>query len=151
MNRLTETALPLTTFNKCQICGFESKDICEFHMWLECDDQDKPESGNILITCRQDTCQKVITDHDRLYYQLGWGKGEPGWFILLCGDCKFRKGNQCLHPKLKKNGGEGLEIIFHNYGKGAIICYQSNTSSEDELRCRPLDWCPASKCEGRQT
>ena len=111
MQRLTESLkFPLDTFLRCQICGRESKEIVEFCMMWECDDQDKPEPGNVIVVCKQKPCKKVIDDHPRLYHELPWGPGAPGHFMLLCGDCPSRSGTGCTHKDLKANGGEGLEV-----------------------------------------
>src|ERR1039457_5947918 len=75
-------------FKRCQLCGFTSKhdDICEFRMLISCDENDKPEPGNVLIRCQQEACVKAIADHPRLYVDVPWGRGAPGHFILVCGD-----------------------------------------------------------------
>jgi hypothetical protein len=65
-------------FLTCWICGKRHDDICELDMWQECDDQDKPEK-KYIIACRRmkkekkkESCEKVITDHERLYVQVSW-------------------------------------------------------------------------------
>lgn len=108
MDRLTANLLPLDTFNRCQLCGFASYDICVFRMWTECDDADQPEPGNILIACKKGACAQRIHDHARLYIEVPWGRGDPGHMMLLCGDCPSRNGSNCTHPKRKTNGGPGL-------------------------------------------
>ena len=148
--RLTEAAkaYPLDSFMRCQLCGHTSpyKDICEFQMWLECNDQDMPEEGNVLITCRQEACQKVIDDHPRGYSLVSWGQGLPGYFMLLCGDCPHRNGTNCSHPHLKINGGEGLLIEMSNpLGVGHV------TVCTDDGRTRCISNMfpqPATSCEG---
>lgn len=148
MKRLTEDApYPLTNFCKCQICGYEKDDICEFRMYLECDEQDKPEPYNILITCKSDECFSVIEKHERLYFSPAWGTGAPGYFMLLCSDCPHRKGGYCTHPDLKSNGGEGL--LLHMAGDPifqANICYH-DADSEYGLKCSSLK-APFTGCAG---
>lgn len=55
MDRLTKrlTILQPTTFHQCQLCGYQSNDIVEFQMWIECDEQDKAEENNYLILCKK--------------------------------------------------------------------------------------------------
>lgn len=113
MDKLSDCAGPIETFKRCQLCAYESDDICEFWQWIECNDTDEP-TDKILITCRRSRCMKEISDHPRLYIQMEWGKGKPGQFMLLCGDCKFRNDSSCTHPDLKSNGGQGLEIRFQS-------------------------------------
>lgn len=126
MQRLTDNLKhPLTTFKRCQLCGFEGTDICEFRMWNECDDSDKAEPGNVIIVCRQKACGDVIDKHPRLYRQVPWGAGGPGMFMLLCGDCEYRDGSKCRHPNLKANGGEGLEVKLS--GPVIHVCYVNGT------------------------
>ena len=133
MDRLTVTALPLpqTTFCFCQICGYSSKEITDFEMLWECDDNDEPEMGNILMRCKSKKCCKVIDDHPRLYWTVPWGRGGPGSFNLFCGDCKLRRGGDCLSTNLKKNGGEGMEVKF---ASGSVynmrVCYSNGTSGK---------------------
>ena len=123
MERLTEEALfDLDKFNKCQLCGRED-DICCFRMWLECDDHDQPEEGIILIICATGECRKRLENHERLYYEIPWGQGGPGKFMLLCGNCPNRERNQCKHPHLKANGGNGLYVEFADWPlSNTIIC-----------------------------
>lgn len=114
MNRLTSILrFPLDTFKRCQLCGYTSTydDICEFRMWTECDDNDIPEAGNVLILCTKE-CKQILDKHPRLYVEVPWGAGGPGMFMLLCGDCKFRDKSSCKNSELKSNGGVGLEIKF---------------------------------------
>jgi hypothetical protein len=131
MPRLTENvAHPLSTFKRCQLCGFEGhRDICEFRMWVECDEQDKPEPGNVLVVCRGEACRKAISDHPRLYIEVPWGEGLPGHFMLLCGDCAFRKGVGCTHPDLKSNGGAGLKVSIGGPFSNVRVCFSDGTSS----------------------
>lgn len=131
----------LTTFCRCQLCGFESDDICEFYQWVEADEQDRP-TDQLLITCRQSSCQAVIDEHPRLYIAVPWGAGKPGQFMLLCGDCPNRSNSSCTHPDLKANGGEGLEVSFSSTPlSAAIVCYTDGTCSRVKR--------PAVKCKGK--
>lgn len=139
MERLTDTVLiPLTTFKRCQICGFVSDDICEFRMLVECDDLDHPEENKILIRCRSNECVEVVAKHERLYIEVPWGQGSPGIFMLLCGDCHYRKETKCLHPSLKANGGSGLELKRSNT-VSVRICYvdgRSGTWPSPFIECK---------------
>lgn len=152
MDRLTQTAAhPLgnDTFKRCQLCGHESDDICEFRFWRECDENDEPEPYNILITCRKQECFRQIEEHKRLYIEMVWGTGQPGHLSLLCGDCSHRKGTRCTHPDLKANGGEGLELAMSGDPvNNAFICYHN---PDDEtgfgMTCRqPIP--PFIRCAG---
>lgn len=147
MDRLTKTAkYPLERFTRCQLCGFESNDICEFKFWQECDENDKPEPHNILITCRKHECFQEIDKHERLYILLPWSRGQPGHLSLLCDDCSYRDGTHCTHPNLKANGGEGLSVAMSGDPvSNAFVCYHDEMG--EGLRCsRPAP--PFIKCEG---
>ncbi len=149
MNRLTQTTefKELDSFKRCQICGFTNDDKCEFYMWYECDDNDNPEIGNILVTCRNEKCMNLINKHERLYHQVPWGMGQPGHFILLCGDCKFRDESKCTHKDLKANGGEGLKVIFAGLFEG-FMCFHDDSSESGGLKCMPFEK-PAAECLGK--
>lgn len=145
MDRLTETAkYPLDNFQRCQLCGFTSNDICEFRLLMECDDNDKPEQDKVIVRCRQEACIKVVDDHPRLYMEVPWGQGHPGIFMLLCGDCPNRKGTTCTHSDLKANGGQGLEVRLSN-NPNIIVCFN------DGKGCRNLWPNPATRCKGHPT
>ena len=154
MNRLTdEIKFHLTTFNRCQLCGFESQDICKFKLWQECDEEDKPEPGKLMIVCDNDIddkadgterpCAQRIEDHPRLYLQVPWGMGRPGYFILLCGPCKYRDGLRCKHSDLKENGGQGLDVSIG--GLAAIYCTAGD--HDFDLKCHHAPR-PAVDCKG---
>jgi hypothetical protein len=149
MERLTDQALPLKegTFKKCQLCGYEDSDICEFRFWNECDEHDQKEPYNILITCKKDECFQRIEEHERLYIQLAWSSGDPGHFSLLCGDCPHRDGFRCTHPNLKANGGSGLTLMMANDAVyRATVCYHTD-ENEYGLTCRrPTP--PMTRCAG---
>jgi len=132
------------TFKRCQLCGHTSKydDICEFRMLIECDENDKPEPGNVLIRCQQEACVKAIADHPRLYVDVPWGRGAPGHFILVCGDCTFRNQWRCTHPDLKANGGKGLEVFLSN-GRDVRVCFNDGTSSNSVFPT------PVVECSGK--
>ena len=147
MDRLTETVEhDLSTFKRCQLCGFTDTDICEFRLWRECDDDDKPEPYSILVTCRSESCLQTIVNHERLYSQISWGMGHPGHLVLLCGDCNYREGGRCTHPDLTVNGGSGLDLAYESMIPGAIVCYHDD-SAEYGLRCGPLPR-PFTRCAG---
>jgi len=154
MPRLTESApYPLTTFNRCQLCGFADDDIVYFRMWYECDEQDHVEQpARVLVACKPEKaeaeehpCWKSIQDHPRLYQEVEWGLGGPGHLMLLCGDCQHRKGSACTHPDLKSNGGAGLMVQFH--GPMALIGYHDDSEPGDGMRCRQWNG-PAVACAG---
>ena len=147
MDRLTQsTEYSLSTFNRCQLCGHESVDICEFQFWKECDEEDKPEPYSILVTCTKTECDKVIGDHERLYIRLPWSGGQPGHFSLLCGDCPRRHGTHCTHPNLKINGGEGLDLAMAgDQIFDAVICYHDSETGGHKCR-KPHR--PYTKCSG---
>ena len=150
MDRLTQTAkhpLRNDTFKRCQLCGHESDDICEFRFFQECDENDNKEPYNILITCNQHMCFQKIEQHERLYVELAWSNGEPGHFSLLCGDCSYRDGVRCTHPDLKTNGGKGLLLAMANDPiHRAVVCYHTD-ENEYGLKCRrPKP--PFTRCGG---
>jgi len=138
LTRLTKK-FPIDNFNRCQLCGYESSDICEFRMYQECDENDKPEPYNVLIVCRQNSCRKAIENSPTLYMEVPWGKGAPGHFMLLCGNCPFRKNTECSHPDLKLNGGNGLEVKMHN-SPMVHVCF-SNGSYSNDIYPSPMTWC----------
>lgn len=149
MHRLTAVVLHSIsdTFCRCQLCGYESDDICEFRFWQECDEEDQREPYNILITCKQDECFQKIDQHERLYVQLAWSNGEPGHLSLLCGECMHRDGVRCSHPDLKSNGGKGLLLAMANDPiHHAVICYHTD-DNEYGLTCKhPTP--PFTQCAG---
>jgi hypothetical protein len=130
---------PLETFRRCQLCGHASQDIVEFTMWRECDDKDEPEPGSIIILCKGTACMKALNDHPRLYVEVPWGRGGPGQFMLLCGDCPSRKGSSCQHPNLKANGGQGLEVKMH-HGMAVQVCFSDGTGTRHGWPS-PAVWC----------
>lgn len=146
MERLTRK-FPLDIFNRCQLCGFEDDDICEFTMWQECDEQDQPEPYNVLVACRK--CYRVIDQHERGYREVPWGQGDPGYLMLLCSDCTLRDGSRCTHPNLKANGGAGL-LLHKNQRPGVTVCFHDD-SKEGGLRCSHEGFpAPFVRCEGFQ-
>jgi len=142
-------------WNKCQLCGHTSNDICTFRMWQECDEQDKPEPGNVFIVCRGDNddspCQKKIDDHPRCYQQVPWGMGEPGQFMLLCGDCPNRAYFTCGHAHMKKNGGEGILVELSNPFGASVRMHGMNPETGELERVHFAMPTPAVACEGHPT
>jgi len=131
----------IASFQECQLCGFRNDDICYFRMWRECDDADQPIPDKILITCKEGRCFQMIEDDPRLFLEIPWSQGGPGKFILLCGDCPHRQGFGCTHPKLKANGGDGLEVKFTpTPWSSAFICGDGG--------CHRPPGPPATFCEG---
>jgi hypothetical protein len=146
VERLTEIAsFPLTTFNRCQLCGFTDKDICEFRMWQECDEEDKPEPYNVLVLCRSEQCMTKLREHPRLYREMPWGQGQPGHLMLVCGPCTLREGTRCSHSVLKANGGEGLKLYIDNFLANAVVCSHDENG---ELRCNHGFHRPFVRCDG---
>ena len=149
MPRLTKTLkFPLDTFLRCQLCGYGSprEDICEFRMWYECDDADHPETDKVLVACKK--CEPAIIAHARGYQQVEWGMGAPGHFILVCGSCVWRKGIDCTHAKLKKNGGEGLEVKVSRPLGDIMVCVCGHDETDGRsLHCEPM-FSPVTSCEG---
>lgn len=143
--RLTDEALHPDSFHTCQLCGTTYEDICELRMWEECGDSDEIEPGNYLIVGDK-CCRQKIYDHSRMYREEAWGKGRPGAFILLCGDCPWRKGFTCSHSNLKSNGGEGLLVTGFNPLPVMHINYGFN-----DPRTGFVDFTVANGCEGHPT
>jgi hypothetical protein len=141
---------PLTTFKRCQLCGYTSQynDICEFRMVVECDENDDPEPGNMIVVCdnKNPACQKTIEDSARLYITIRWGSGAPGHLMLLCGDCQFRDGTSCKHADLKTNGGAGLEIQIARPLIAVHVCFTDGTGTSTDFSANT----PAVECAGRQ-
>lgn len=135
MERLTERPpFPLTTFKRCQLCGYEDEDICSFRMLVECDDLDEPEFDRVLVVCRKEpghSCIQWIENHPRLYLEGPWSAVGPGRFMLICGDCKFRSGASCTHKNLKINGGEGLDLQVSRPLGNVRVCFSDGTASTD--------------------
>ncbi len=133
MDRLTTlTKYPLTTFKRCQICGYESKydDICEFRMWVECDDNDNLEEDNIIVLSKNCNCVKLLENHPRLYMEVPWAGDKPGRFMLICDDCSYRNNGKCSHSDLKENGGTGLEVTYRSSPILARVCFCNGTSAK---------------------
>lgn len=132
-------------FKTCQLCGYKSDDICNFDLW-----QEGPESGEeptvffdtFLIIGRRCGCENLVFSSPYWYRRMPWSRGGPGRFILVCGDCPFRQHFQCLHPSLKANGGDGLEVIFRPMIPGLIsVCTTDGRNIAADL-------IPAIRCEG---
>lgn len=140
--RLTDNLFPAGNFDTCQLCGTQYNDICEFWLWQECDDNDEREEGNYLLVGRE-CCEHKIKEHPRLYWQVAWGRGAPGAFVLVCGDCPHREGFGCRHPNLRANGGQGLQVNFHNPLGIIHINY-----GPDDPRTGTHNFLVVSACEG---
>ena len=148
MDRLSEHRKETSSFLQCQLCGKEYSDITSLRMWQECNDSDNPEPGNFLVVGH--CCKPKILEHPRAYLEIPWGKGEPGAFILLCGDCPFRAGFKCTHPHLKANGGGGLLLnttnpmgfgpVHVNYGggRGAFVDFSAYSMCEGHPTQKPV-------------
>lgn len=139
-----EIKFPVDRFNRCQLCGVEN-DIVKFQMWIECDDSDRPIEGQILIICREGECYQKLDEHPRLYHEVTWDLGAPGFFKLLCGDCKHRDAFSCTHPDKKDKGGSGLKVKFERHPFGGIrVCKSNNTTEE------PFNSLQAIECAGKE-
>lgn len=117
---LSETLPGLPRPDRCKGCG-ESADLLA---WSECNEWDEPQRPAILLVLCQRCSDRLINAHPRLYLRVDRLEPRPG-IMALCVDCLFRRGLQCAHPKLKANGGAGLEVQFPqpsmmhlNYGGG---------------------------------
>ena len=130
-------------FKRCQLCSHTSDDICAFRMWYECDENDKTDPNNVIVTCRQKACMKTINDAPRLYIEVPWGFGGAGKFMLLCGDCKYRNEFSCKHPNLTANGGKGLEVKLAKT-LDVRVCFHDGTSATN------LFPQPAVECAGKE-
>lgn len=115
--KLSDLCLPLLkhTLSFCQLCGKEYKDKAAVRLWEEYDDSNKktgPNSKVIVVGVK--CCQRKIDDHPRGYLQVPWGRGKPGMFPLVCGDCKHRKDLTCINPQAEINGGPGIDAILYD-------------------------------------
>lgn len=135
--RLTDAGGVPKDFLTCQLCGtvVDNADVCAMRLWRECDEDDKPEPGKLLVTCRSAACDKIVTDHLRLYIEIG--QGRPGTFLLLCGECVHRTPTGCDHRDVRANGGSGLRVGVS--GPVGLVC-----SSDG---CRKL-FGMAHQCDG---
>jgi hypothetical protein len=160
--RLTESApYRLDRFDRCQLCGRVTTDICTLRMWYECDDQDAPDYTRVLITCRGEEdydegrdCRATLEQHPRGYQLVPWLGGHPGHFFKLCGPCTFRNGAECRHPDLKQNGGEGLDFKCnrHPFAGTRVSYHNPDDAAEigDSLVCEtPFETLLFSECAGR--
>ncbi len=123
---------------RCNVCGAPSP---ELGIWRAHDERDQPiRSTGALIFLGNDhaACKKRLDDHPRLYAEE---MGLPGHFPRLCGGCSFRAGLGCTHPKLKKNGGPGLNVQLSGMFGNVIICRRGHGCE------RPLK--TALSCEGQ--
>lgn len=129
MDRLTNhlKIKKLQNFRQCQLCGKEDDDICVFRFWIECDEDDNPEPGNVFLMCREGECRQRLEEHPRLYDQVPWGHGRPGFFTFLCEDCPNRDGVRCTHPDTKENGGEGILVMLQEPHIKAHVCFSDGS------------------------
>lgn len=142
--KLSETLPHERKPNTCQACGEVDGDV---KLWLEHDEADRP-TRTLVVLC--DSCSKALIEpHPRLYHGLPSNKPVPGAMPHLCYDCKHRNGLDCRHPKLKANGGPGLNIavaepmrgFWDGRGKGG-----RRTGGMMEI------WpSRAQRCEGRES
>jgi hypothetical protein len=84
-------------FERCQLCGHRSDSPREFHLWIECSEDDFPEYDRAIILC--EACGKMEAETaERLYLRMPWGEGAPGTYLYVCGDCLHRQQFECAHP-----------------------------------------------------
>ncbi len=104
---------------QCNVCGAEADSLTA---WRTHDERDQPLEGvDALVFIGRDHpgCIKVMENHPRLFAEE---RGEPGHFVKLCGGCRNRVGLDCVHPKLKSNGGPGLLVQISDPLRGVIVC-----------------------------
>lgn len=123
----------------CNVCALPSEELT---VWREHDERDQPIEGNgalVFIARDHAACIKAMENHPRLYAEE---TGLPGNFPKLCGGCTYRVALECTHPKLKKNGGPGLNVQLSNAFGNVIICSRGHGCH------RPLRH--AMSCEGQR-
>lgn len=126
----------------CNLCRMPSADLT---VWREHDERDKPIAGCVaLVFIGRDhaECLRRMNEHPRLYAEE---TGRPGHFPRLCGGCPWRRGWDCTHPKLKANGGPGLNVRLAGLAPGAIICTRGGGCVRPLVRamkCEALDQTP---------
>ena len=169
VSRLTDELLPARpdTFCFCRSCGYTSTEIVEFQMWQECvegDHKPAPEPYNVFTICYSKNvpesqreqarkCERRIEDSPRGYNLIPWGEGQPGYLMLLCGDCKNRSGYRCQDVRAKANGGPGLLCQL-----GGLTAMNIHVCSYDDIAGDPAGEMhetshfivphPVSTCEG---
>lgn len=124
----------------CNICGKTAAPLC---LYVECDALDMPIEGpNALLYVGEEhpDCILVVQRHPRLYKRAN---GRPGTFPRLCGPCVHRRGVDCTHPDLIKNGGTGL-VVSREPGPRGIVCGKDGCRIMAALR-------PWVRCKGRRT
>jgi hypothetical protein len=104
--RLSESLRHARNLQTCQSCGRMLTEELR-RVWEECDAADQPE-GIAVVLCKACSNQ-LIEAHPRLYHWVRNNAPFPG-AMPLCADCSFQKNLACVHPKLHRNGGSGLEI-----------------------------------------
>lgn len=144
--RLPGLSVTLTEYPRrlevCQSCGTpqEMTGLCA---WEECDEWDKPQSPRVVVVLCNRCSDRLIEPHPRLYRPVAPLEPFPG-IMGLCIGCRWQRGVDCTSPKLKGNGGPGLEVAFPrpdkvhlNYGGG-------------RGEFRNLYKGPPTKCSGRE-
>lgn len=147
--KLSDECLPLPThtLSFCQLCGTEYADRCEIRLWTEYEDHNQGIGpGSKTIVVGQKCCQQKIDDHPRGYLMVQWGRGTPGMFSLVCGDCKHRRDLKCTNPQAEMHGGPGIEVILydplggasvHIYGRGRVDMAVVESCSGHEVEAAP--------------
>ena len=111
---------PTDPLSRCNLC---TEFVDHLEAYREHDEYDRPLPGNerlLFLGYEHEDCERVMLDHDRLYEA---DTGSPGAFPLLCGECAFRDGLKCTHPKLLANGGAPPGIAVSMRGiPGLIMC-----------------------------
>lgn len=147
MERLTRRAMAPVDFKRCQLCGHQSDSRREFHLWIECSEDDFPEYDRAIILCG--TCGKQEAETaERLYLRMPWGEGSPGTYLYVCGDCMHRQQFECAHPFRHAEEGriENPELIprvrVHSQrertfveGEGGEEGHYEYTGSSPIIRC----------------
>lgn len=75
-------------------------------VWEQREDRMTP-TGSFVVLCLP--CAEAQAAQGALLRRLGTNEPCPG-AMQLCGRCEHRQGLRCTHPKLRSNGGPGLEL-----------------------------------------
>lgn len=104
----------------CQACGLNlmGTQTPPHQLHLECDEKDEP-LRNVVALCPP-CAGKLIEPHPRLYILVPENKPVPGAMPHLCVGCRYREGLSCTHPRLKQNGGPGLNITVAEPSRGFV-------------------------------
>lgn len=130
----------------CQNCGNGPATHTELHRWQECDGQDR-KTPIVVVLCKR-CSDRLIEPHPRLYHRLEPNAPLPGT-MALCVKCRHRDGLGCRHPKLKANGGPGLNIAITPPSRG----FWDGADPKTGRRTGGMfeHWpSPATACEGRE-